>query len=624
MNKFLFEAVARGATEEIKQLIRGGINLEMKDENGSSPLIRASAVGDIPIMRLLLDHGADIEHQNDAQQSSLVAAFTKGQRVAARLLIASGADQTYALEHLIATKNVPALKLFSEECSAGIKAAYIYSGSERDGCKDGVDCKIISDLLRIVETEANAGDETYPEDSNSLFRKKRILNCLGKHSNNSHEQVLFLRYFLKNYPFFEFMHITLGEAMLNDGTAEGVDEALFHLEIAYSMNQLNLYTHSLLDRAYRKKQNPTAVISDFELQKRFCSRPFERFISNVDSHVYVCCPSWLPRPIGNINTQSWEEIWDSESAQEIRRSVIDGDYKYCSRLLCPRIQDGSLPEKKDIKEPFFREILDNRKVLLASYPREYVLGHDLSCNYACPSCRTKKFTANAEEQKRLSTIKERVVMPILKRVKYLMLSGSGEFIASSHCREILQSINSRDYPGLRLVMLTNGMLFTEKVWFEFSALAEMIREIHVSIDAVDASTYQKLRKGGDFQSLMINLQFFSNLRQKKRIDKFLINMVVQKANYLEMKKFVEMGKTLGCDQVTFSRITNWGCFAPDRFRGIDIASPSHPEHEEFLATLRDPLFKDKIVDLYNIYRFWKEANRKGRMVEKHEGVGKEK
>ena len=68
-----------------------------------------------------------------------------------------------------------------------------------------------------------------------------------------------------------------------------------------------------------------------------------------------------------------------------------------------------------------------------------------------------------------------------------------------------------------------------------------------------------------------------------------------------------MGKKLGCDLVVFSRITNWGCSTPDEFRKIDVASPSHPEYENFLSLLKDPIFNDKIVDLYNLYTCWKKA-----------------
>ncbi|MBU2103179.1 MAG: hypothetical protein KKF80_07260, partial [Candidatus Omnitrophica bacterium] len=312
--------------------------------------------------------------------------------------------------------------------------------------------------------------------------------------------------------------------------------------------------------------------------------------------------------IGNIDTQRWEDIWNSDSAIEIRRSIIDGDYTYCSRLLCPKIQNGQLLKKKDVKDPFFLNAIDKREFVLSAGPREYVLGHDLSCNFSCPSCRKEKFNLSKDEEKRFSLIKDNVVMPILKHAKLFMLSGSGEFCVSRHCLEILKLLTLKEYPGLKISILTNGILFTEALWQEFANIHDMLEEINVSVDAVNAHTYHDLRIGGNFKRLMGNLQFFSVLKKTGKIKKFVINMIVQKANFLEMKKFVEMGNVLGCDQITFSRITNWGCFSPDKFREIDIVSPLHLEHGKFLDILRDPVFKNKNVDLYNIYRFWEEEN----------------
>ena len=37
------------------------------------------------------------------------------------------------------------------------------------------------------------------------------------------------------------------------------------------------------------------------------------------------------------------DVWNSSGAQEIRRSILDGDYSYCSRTLCPMIANDNLP-----------------------------------------------------------------------------------------------------------------------------------------------------------------------------------------------------------------------------------------------------------------------------------------
>jgi len=39
--------------------------------------------------------------------------------------------------------------------------------------------------------------------------------------------------------------------------------------------------------------------------------------------VFFCCPAWLPVPIGNLETESADEIWNSPAAQEIRGSKAE-------------------------------------------------------------------------------------------------------------------------------------------------------------------------------------------------------------------------------------------------------------------------------------------------------------
>jgi hypothetical protein len=66
-------------------------------------------------------------------------------------------------------------------------------------------------------------------------------------------------------------------------------------------------------------------------QRLFCSKPFESFeITQINGRggVYLCCPSWLDTPIGNLRFQSVEEIWNGERAQDIRRSILDGSFDY--------------------------------------------------------------------------------------------------------------------------------------------------------------------------------------------------------------------------------------------------------------------------------------------------------
>jgi hypothetical protein len=73
--------------------------------------------------------------------------------------------------------------------------------------------------------------------------------------------------------------------------------------------------------------------------------PWRRFEVFHQGHVYVCCMGWLPLSVGNIHTESLEGIWNSGLAQEIRRSILDGSFRYCSKIQCPHIAARDLPQR---------------------------------------------------------------------------------------------------------------------------------------------------------------------------------------------------------------------------------------------------------------------------------------
>lgn len=78
----------------------------------------------------------------------------------------------------------------------------------------------------------------------------------------------------------------------------------------------------------------------------FCSKPFSWFeVSRgaEEGEVYLCCPSWLNAPVGNLNQQSVEEVWNGPVAQDVRRSILDGSFEYCDSVRYPYLNGREGP-----------------------------------------------------------------------------------------------------------------------------------------------------------------------------------------------------------------------------------------------------------------------------------------
>jgi pyruvate-formate lyase-activating enzyme len=325
---------------------------------------------------------------------------------------------------------------------------------------------------------------------------------------------------------------------------------------------------------------------DPDLTGRFCRAPFEGIETAPDGNVFFCCPAWLPVPIGRLAGGSAEAVWNSPAAREIRRSIHDGDFRYCSRTHCPHLSSKGLPLAAEVRNRDLRPLIEARTTELEHGPRKLVLSHDRSCNLSCPSCRTSTILARKPEQKRLNAVADEVILPMARDAERVHVTASGDPFGSAHFRYVLGRMTREAFPHLRLDIQTNGVLFDRVAW-EVLDLRGRIDKVSVSMDAATEATYAVVRRGGDFRRLLDNLEFLAKMRRAGEFRTLRLDFVVQALNFREMPAFVRLAESFGFDGVKFQMIRNWNTFTPAEYRKHDIGSPEHPGYADFLAILRD-------------------------------------
>ena len=70
------------------------------------------------------------------------------------------------------------------------------------------------------------------------------------------------------------------------------------------------------------------------LKDYICAVPFTS-IEIHDHQRFLCCASWLTKFLPE-NTKPYD-AWNSEEANDIRDSILDGSYRYCDHNHCPFI-----------------------------------------------------------------------------------------------------------------------------------------------------------------------------------------------------------------------------------------------------------------------------------------------
>lgn len=307
-----------------------------------------------------------------------------------------------------------------------------------------------------------------------------------------------------------------------------------------------------------------------------CDYPFTTCDIVFHGNVSICC-FMGSYPIGNIKYNNIKEIWSSVYVKMIRRSVINKTFCYCY-YECPLWQ---------------KESSDN--LIETEVPYRVGTDMDYTCNLSCPQCRDRIKIAEGKEYAEMDFIADRIIQEVIPNVNNFGLAGNGEVFFSKPYRKILKHKNLQYLSSLYI--LSNGILFNEENWNIIKQ--HNLKDICLgfSVDAATEETYQKLRRGGNFNILIKNLKFASYLKRNKEINSIKLYFVIQRDNYREMPEFVKLGKSIDADYISFTRIRNCVGYSNEQFSKISMYDDNNKPLEELKEILQNPIFNDPVVEL---------------------------
>jgi len=345
---------------------------------------------------------------------------------------------------------------------------------------------------------------------------------------------------------------------------------------------------------------------------KYCAKPFTWFEIQIDGRVFMCCPTWLPYPVGNVFENTISEIWNSERVIKIRESIYDGSFKYCNKPLCPDIQAGYLKDLNEIPAAD-RWIVDQ-----TGFPKNINFSTDESCNLSCPSCRTSKILhSSGPDYDHRQLLDDKIWSEIMARPKdidiNIHITGSGDPFGSKIFRERLLSLDATERPNMRFHFKTNGVMLTPKIWEQLHRIHRNIKNIHISFDAGTEQTYNITRRGGDWNTLIENMRALDPIARDNGIQLFY-DYVVQAANATEMLDFCKLINEISPNYylLHFTRISDWGTWPTQEFERQAVWMESHPDHQAWLQHIANPEFDKYRINWANNAQFRKIAIEKFR------------
>lgn len=161
------------------------------------------------------------------------------------------------------------------------------------------------------------------------------------------------------------------------------------------------------------------------------------------------------------------------------------------------------------------------------------------CNFKCVHC-SHSFTDRSPAPMSMELFNS--IIPMSKTAHEFYLFGDGEVLLDIPRHLAMISHIYQEDPASALGFSTNGKLLTPEV-YELYSLAG-IEYIQISIDAATKELYNVMRKGGDFDELLVNLEGIAALRRGSKATRphLFLATVISKQNYRQLPMIAELAK----------------------------------------------------------------------------------
>ena len=427
--------------------------------------------------------------------------------------------------------------------------------------------------------KSKLGGQANDEENDCLKKEMSLLSSEIAEKNNHLEKFMHNEVNLKS----EIVKITKEKDKVYNGNKGLMEEINF---LKFRLDETSLLHDQVVLNNWQGTKKNTKV----------CLNPFERIEILPRGEVYTCCSADVKHNfyIGNLFENDIENIWNSENAKKLRYSVSEGNFEYCNRY-CKWLHseevvtEATFRNESPIRSRGSIENIkryDNYKECIEQkYPTKISLICDESCNLQCPTCRSGLKMMSEEESEKLYNVLMEKLRSMLADCRLLTSLGSGEIFASKAVMKFYRSLTYKEFPNLKLDIITNAQLFTQSRWSNLENLHEFPILMNISIDAADKETYEAIRLGGKWKILKENLEFIKTLRIAGNIEFLRLNFVVQKMNYLQIEDFVKMAIDYNTDVVEFKRLGNWGSYTSEEYKEINVCDKDNENNFELIEIL---------------------------------------
>lgn len=187
------------------------------------------------------------------------------------------------------------------------------------------------------------------------------------------------------------------------------------------------------------------------------------------------------------------------------------------------------------------------KAKKATLPVEIQIEPSSVCNLKCKICNLSK---SNEKTKFLKPTDLTRLIKQIKPLKSINFTGMGESLLNP---DLITLIKIAHHHQIQTSLITNGQLLTRSI--SNKLVGEKVNAISFSIDSGNPTTYEQIRLGAKYETLINNIKYLvaTNKIHKSPI-KIIINVVLLKTNLTELShiyKIIDLAKKIGIRYITF-------------------------------------------------------------------------
>lgn len=201
-----------------------------------------------------------------------------------------------------------------------------------------------------------------------------------------------------------------------------------------------------------------------------------------------------------------------------------------------------------------------KKTELPFYPDRIYLELTNNCNFRCIMCPNGKGIMERNKGFMDYELAKKIIDEMAPHAETVVLHIWGESLLHSRIFDIIRYCQKYN---IRTELSTNTSLLNEDIIN--SIIDSRLSMIYLCVDGATKETYEHVRKMGDYEKAIKNIEDFLKIKRNKKSKKPFVNLqtIIMKETTNEIESFKERWSIEGIDRIVTKPLDTWAGQIPD-------------------------------------------------------------